>query len=422
MTLDNHRRIIHCSTCTHHLIAKAFLFLSLLFCSTIVFSTQEQTIVNKQISSQEKAATIDQVLDSVIGEDPSIIYNLPSKKEKSEVAFGSSVNLGLGQKYNVLEDYNNFYDSGFSYVFASVFFSWRNANDAEFFISSHLENTDYSNIDVEGAEQKAFALLKGKIPIDDSSKLGIQLTFDFQQSLDSLNTVMNETVPVVANHEVSIKPFWERKFKKVFYSIIELEWSVNSAELVDDRYESIALSASVKKNYGFDSEISILYDTSRLTYEEAEALALDETPIQGKRLILDSYSIELNNKHYWDKSMNFDLESSLVYKLQKDNGVGYDDFSNYILTETLQYKGIYWFVLGNIELSNYLYAKRVVLDGRFKTEREYSQLLEIDIEVARSISNGYSIISVLEMNRSISNNKNEDYSSSNMVIKIEKLF
>ncbi len=422
MTLDYCKYIIHCNTSVHRPSTKVFLSFFLLFYSTAIFAAQEPTSDNMQVSDSGEAIAIDQILDNVIGEDPSIIYTSSPKEATSEFASGSGINLGLGRKNNVLEDYNDFHDSNFSYIFADVFFSWRNANNNELFIATHLENTDYIDIDTEGSEQQVFAILKGKKIIADISDIGIQLIFDYQQSLDSRNTFLNQTVPVTISHEISVRPFWKIIVTKEIYAVTEIGWSSNSAELADDRYENVVLSAAVKKKYGFDSEILIMYDASRFVYEEADALALDESPIQGNTLVLDSHSIILSNKHYWNQSTQCNLESSLLYELQKDNGVGYDDFSYYAVSETLHYQGIYWILTGSIEISNYLYRKRRVQVSNSKSEMEYSRLIGIDIELARSVGNGYSIITGLEMIRNISNNKKEDYSSSSMIIKAEKTF
>ncbi|MBU3916381.1 hypothetical protein KKA14_12675 [bacterium] len=423
MTLNNPRCIIHCNKHIFSSLIRVVLFLSLFFHPPVVFAAQEPTDDSQQVFAPEEAGDFTHIINSVLGKDPSIFYTSPLKESTAEFASGSSIQLGLGQKNNVLEDYNNFHDSVFSYISADVFFIWKNTNDRELFISGYVENTDYSDIYAEGAKQKIFALLKGETPVYVSSIIGIQLTLDYQQSLDSLNTVSkNQLVPVVINHEISVKPFWEKKIKREIYTIIEFEWSSNSAELPDDSYEKAVLSAAVKKNYGFDSEFLMKYNTSRFTYEKAEALALDESPIVGTELVLDSHSIDLTSKHFWDQSKKWDLESSLGYKRQKDNGAGYDDFENYVLSETLQYKGIYWMLRGSIELSNYLYGKRVVQVDGSKIESEYSHLIYIDIELARSLGNGYSIITALKMNHSTSNNKMEDYSYSSMIIKTEKLF
>ncbi len=376
-------------------------------------------------SSDDEDLQIEQMLDDLMGEDPSIISEgaFLEKEPKQEIkTHCCELMIGAGRKTNVLGSSELDLDSNLMKASLDYSFTSGASQSSLWNVYSFYEQTAYLDLDVEGSQYLFLTWIQNKRALTESSFWGFDLDYIDYTSFDTSNAEEDKTLPQLRVQEISIAPFWESVWDKKTTLLIELPLSRYTTDETADEYNSLSLSVSVIKKYQERSDFQVKIKTDQRHYTEGETPDLDGNAIDGQKLQLTINSIGLQNNHYSINNPNWMVKSDIELKNQRDNGPGYYNFNGFTIIETLQYLVDRWKFEGKGALRILRYTERTIDSSSKNKEKMFIQTTDIGLALEKKFTRSLSLKAEIKQFNSASNDDAENYSTGALLVAASMLF
>lgn len=378
-----------------------------------------------QTALAENDQQLEQILDEMLGEDPTIIddaeilIKVPGAPPQTACC---EISLGAGYQSNVLN--SGLLELNSNLLQTTVDFGFSTGTETLNLWSFYAFYKQVALLDVEVTEPKRLFLVRvqNKRAINPHSFWGFNTEYFYTTTFDRLNAVEDKPLPVTKNQELSVSPFWETVWGERFSLLVALPVARFQTDEPADVYNSIGLAGALKKQYHHQSELQIRFKTEQRRYPDGEILDLSGAAVAGTQLQLDINSVGLHNVHYGQEKSQWRVESDLELKTQRDNGEGYDNYDTVYATIGFYNPISQWNLGGKAAAGVMQYIERTVETTDNKTEKMVIRTIDVGIEVEKKLgSNAYLKAEVANV-RSESNSKIDDYSSTSFVLTAAVLF
>lgn len=259
-------------------------------------------------------------------------------------------------------------------------------------------------------EQLAFAQAQIKHTFEHGDEVsGAVDYFYIDQIQDVSATETNQQALRVQGHTLTGRPGVRLSFPGQFWASIEItptrQWL--AAPLGD--YSEFAGLATVGRDYGHQSEISLRYEAGYRDYDSEPQLTAGGEPVPGTRRSFTMQEVRLNWRHHWDAERHWRSTTRLSYKLNNDRGDGFFDFTRLYASEQLRYRSKVWEFSVEGRVSQYFYDVQTV--SASSTEKRNRTDVIFTVQVERSLTGSLRLVGAYELERALSNITVENYSA-----------
>ncbi len=396
-----------------------------LFFSNLQASEVNELPAAKADMVKDPELYIDQVLDEMLGEDPSVIsldkeLGLNKAAETSQHTFSSTI--GAGVENNILEQQSPLLNSRKGYYYLDYLYFNGGESEDNVFLLVYFENTTYPDIDVAGDVQSLVISFATETWLGKAFMFAAALDYAALVDLDSGNAEENRVVDTIRSDDYAVEVSWQYEIANNYYTLLGLNWEHSFSEELIDRYYQTGASAGLKRQYGEDSELLLSLAYNHSIYPEDEVTDVDGSFYKGETLENEFGTIVLANDHYWMGEPGINLNSSIAYKVHQDNGPGYDLYDEYSIGESLRITMTRWTFIESLDLTYTQYKKRTLETKSGNTEKLYNFEIEFSLAMERSIGDQLSVKAEVEAFKTESNDKDKEYEGSSFLLSSSWIF
>jgi hypothetical protein len=362
---------------------------------------------------------VDEVLDDMLGEDPSVVSlekELGLNHDPAAPQHGFSIVIAAGGKKNILAKKSPLLDSRQGYYYADYYYANGAQGDDNILFLVYFENRTYPDIDVAGDVQTFAVSFAAENWLSKASMVETALDYAALVTLDSANAEENQTIDTIRSDHYALGLSWQYEIGNKIYTLLGLDWEHRYSEELVDRYYQAGVSAGLKNEYGSGSEtlLTLTYDHS--IYPEDTVTDIDGSFYEGEILENESRSITLKNDHFWPGDTEINLYTSLSYTAHNDNGPGYDKYDKYTLAERLQLTTTRWIFSENLDITYIHYKERTIEIPSGDTENLTNFEIEFGVSMERAFGNEFSVKAELETTKVESNDSDDQYEGNSFML------
>jgi len=361
----------------------------------------------------------EQILDAIIGEDPSLITVSEDEildPEPDALSF-FSLNLGAGSEKNVLDSSLTELDSSFTYSRFDYYYSQQKNSPYGFNFFVLAENRDYHDDLLEEDERLLITQLQGRLNLSTDSVVGIKFDYFMFQYFDQNSELTDLSVSMINNDEIAISSFWELKAESGWKGTLEGAILQNRTEQTDEDYQGLKFALSIQKSYGLDSNSVITFESIKNSYVEQEIQDENGQFITDTKLETDISSFSFKNHHVWAANNAWMTQTNLTVISKKDNGIGYLNSQGIEFSEAVNFKTPFWKIFAKVTVLNTDYPERVLDLVRDKPNLNIV-LLKASGGIEKKIFGPFFVNSELMVTNSESNDTAEVYDSASLILSI----
>jgi hypothetical protein len=238
-------------------------------------------------------------------------------------------------------------------------------------------------------------------------KPGVGFDYLYQdQVLDVSVTETNQAVPVLGNTFTG-RAGLQIDFLHGLWAAAEIPISRQLFAPPLDDFSEFGAKVSMGYNYGFKSELTLSYEQINRLYDHDEQLTATGEPVPGTRKAFEQDDLRLTWRHHWDKDRRWRTTTRLGYKVNRDNGSGYFNFTRYQVVGQLRYRANQWEVSGEARWAYYDYPVQTV-SGPGSPTRQRTEVL-FNLRGERQIARALKIFAEYEHERVSSNLSIDEY-------------
>ena len=328
--------------------------------------------------------------------------------------YSTDLRGGFGYKDNVLLSRTNAQGSAFwmssaeLMVFRLPTHGWQfhffaDASDVRHFSSSTVDDEQVA---------LAAAQLNKDIGHGWKSTLGLNYLYQNQVFDYSANYTNPTSVGQILGH--TLIPRWAtRRELGAFW----IEGEMNGTrqwleEPLDDCWQ-FGPRAVAGYGWGRGSELALVYQWSRLDYDNREQVDRMGAAVTNTSLALNTHLAELSLTHVWDEKRRWHTLTALGYETSLDNGSGFFDYDDYRLSQQVRYRDPRWEITARARLSHFEYSTQTVsaTDTAFRRKSMFRFTLRLERTLAKHLKAHASY----SWDRSLSDLEFDDYQASVVV-------
>ena len=237
---------------------------------------------------------------------------------------------------------------------------------------------------------------------------GITSQYLYQDEVfDASTTETNRTTLRAKGHSLRVRPSLRRNLARSFW--LEAEFSLERdflSEPLDDFWVAGA-KATLGRDYGQRSNVSLSYDSSRRAYDRRLALDAGGVAMAGRGLEFQQHEVELEDRHYWDAARRWRTATRLGFSSNRDNGGGFFDYRRFYCSEQLRFAKGPWETHAQARFSFYDYSTQTVSPADPSTRRK--GVLQLELRSAWEFARHWKFYGSFEHERSLSNLSLDEY-------------
>ncbi|MEI8045249.1 MAG: hypothetical protein WCL11_27805, partial [Verrucomicrobiota bacterium] len=163
------------------------------------------------------------------------------------------------------------------------------------------------------------------------------------------------------------------------------------------------------RTYGSGSEAYLSYQIAPIYYDTRQQADADGAPVPGTHLRFLPQTVGITWQHHWDQERRWRCLTQLTYSFSQDNGSGYYDYAQYLLSEQLRFRPAKWDFSAQVALAYYDFPNQQVdLAGSGARHRT---AVRMTLRAERVLSSHWKIYAQYDYDRSLSNDAFDQYSA-----------
>lgn len=322
--------------------------------------------------------------------------------------YSGSLRGGFGYKDNVLLSHTN--AQGSAFLMSGAEFMIFRLPTRGWLFSFFADVTDWRFFNSPAVNNEQLALAAAQLSKNFGngwkSVWGLNYLFQNQVYDNSANYTSNTTVGIIKGNTVSPRWALHKTFDPIWLQA-ELTATRQWLDSPLDSYWQFGPRAVVGHGWGYDSELALAYQYSRLDYDNREQVSASGQALTNTSLTMNTHFVELSVTEVWDPKKHWQTISTAGFEATLDNGSGYYNYNCYRLSQRLRFRDEQWEVVAQAGVNYYDYSIQTVsaTDLSLRSKTMITLLLRAERKLFKHLmaQAGYS------WDRSISNLDFDDY-------------